>query len=191
MSFATNLIGGLGILYGFFNFFPKTNLGSGQDQNIVLTTPRVDIKDLHSVAKEIIDAHGLDASPEMIAAMALVESGDIYHPESGADRMAYRYEAHIKDASIGVMQTLIGTAQWLYDIGYKSYPRPTKDSLYNAKHSIYFGAAYVDWLANYKGVKRSESWIVQSYNAGPNNSANHHLQKYYTAKDNLKRIGVV
>ena len=126
-------------------------------------------------------SHFPAVDPQMIVAMAKIESS--FNPT------AYRYEKHIDDASIGLMQTLVKTAQWLYDdMGYKSFGRPSETDLYDPKTSLYFGMAYVNYLQNWKGRARSESWIVQSYNGGPNNS-NHqtrnHWNKYQKAKREL------
>ena len=56
--------------------------------------------------------------PIMSASIALVESG--------GDSKAYRWEAHINEASTGLCQTLLSTAVWLHkDLGYKAFPQPT------------------------------------------------------------------
>src|SRR5690606_944874 len=99
-------------------------------------------------------------SPEMLVAMAKVESN--FDPE------AYRYESHLGDASAGLMQTLEKTALWLYtDMGAKAKGRPTLASLMQPDVSMYFGAAYVNWLRRYRSITRSEEWIVRAYNGGP------------------------
>ncbi|RKQ73112.1 transglycosylase SLT domain-containing protein [Oceanibaculum indicum] len=116
--------------------------------------------------------------PMILAAMAKIESGN--------NPLALRFEPHLPDYSVGLMQTLVGTAQWLWrDMGYRALPEPDAASLTDAATSMYFGAAYVDWLSNYRGVRRSEQWIVESYNGGPGNSnsqTRNHWQKYLAAK---------
>ena len=52
--------------------------------------------------------------PAMIAAIALVESG--------GQTNAYRFEAHLQDASTGLCQMLHSTAVWLAkDMGYTAF----------------------------------------------------------------------
>lgn len=89
--------------------------------------------------------------------------------ESSFDPAAYRYEPHLGDASVGLMQTLTRTATWLYeDMGYRAYGAPTLESLARSpQRSVYFGGAYLDWLSRYRGVARSEEFIVRGYNGGP------------------------
>ena len=57
--------------------------------------------------------------------------------------------------------------------------------LLDPEKSIYFGAAYVEWLSNYGGKKRGVQWIVESYNGGPGNSnsqTKNHWNKYKAAR---------
>lgn len=132
------------------------------------------------VARDFAIRYGLNAEPEMIAAMVKIESN--FNPK------AYRFERHLNDASYGLMQTMLKTAQWMYDIGYKAYARPTGTDLYDGNISIYFGMAYVDYLSKYKKKSRDEKWIVESYNGGPGNSnsgTQNHLRKYYAAKSEI------
>ncbi len=150
----------------------------------------VPVQQVHDTAARLIDQHGLNASPCMVTAMAMVESGDINNPAAGVNRFATRFEPHLPDTSTGIMQTLLTTAQWLHEIGYTGKPKPTLQALYVPETSIYFGAAYVDWLSKYAGRSRGEDWIVQSYNAGPGGTASYHLNKYHAAKRNLQQIGV-
>lgn len=135
-------------------------------------------------AAELRNRYGLNVSPLMIAAMAQIESS--YNPK------AQRHEAHLGDSSWGLMQTLLGTAQWLYDdMGYRDFGRPSEKTLTDGRTSLYFGMAYVDWLSRYKGIQRSEQWIVESYNGGPNNSnaqTRNHWAKYQRAKAQIMGV---
>lgn len=119
--------------------------------------------------------------PLMIRAMVEIESA--------GNTAAYRYEAHIQDASVGLMQTLLSTARWLAsDMGYRSKGIPDLVDLLDAETSIYFGCAYVAYLSRWRGVARSERWIVESYNGGPGNSnaqTVNHWNKYLAAKARL------
>ena len=88
--------------------------------------------------------------------------------ESNYDQKAYRAEPHLNDASYGMMQTLLSTAQWLArDMGYRSFGVPEAKDLFVAEISLYFGTAYLHYLKNYKGKPRSDEWVVRAYNGGP------------------------
>jgi hypothetical protein len=70
------------------------------------------------------------------------------------------------DTSWGLMQTLLGTARDMYAKGYRAMGEPTADKLKTPETSMYFGAAYKDWLRrNYAG--RSPEWYIRAYNGGP------------------------
>lgn len=130
-----------------------------------------------AVASEYVITHRLNVSPVMIAAMVQIESS--FNPK------AYRYEPHLREASYGLMQTLISTAQWMWDSGYRAFPRPSGTDLYDGRKSLYFGMAYVDYLSLYKKRIRDERFIVESYNGGPGNSnaqTKTHYAKYLKAK---------
>ena len=122
-----------------------------------------------------------NVDPVMLTAMAEIESA--YKPN------AYRYESHINDASYGLMQTLYSTAKWLHDeMGYRAYTLTNPDQLFDPAVSMYFGGAYVDYLRKWNGKIRSEQWIVESYNGGPNNSnsqTRNHWNKYKIAKEGV------
>jgi len=120
---------------------------------------------------------GID--PRMLVAMAWIESS--FRPT------AFRIEITIQDASIGLMQTLGGTARWLWDIGYKGFgERPSDLALADPAVSMYFGAAYVDYLMKYRGGGHSEEWIVRAYNGGPGGATSaatlNHWRKYQEAR---------
>lgn len=131
-----------------------------------------------NTAQQFRQRYGLNIDPVMIAAMVQIES--TYNPA------ASRYEKHIDDTSYGLMQVLLKTAQWLYDdLGYRAFPRPTATNMMDGYTSIYYGAAYVDYLSKYRGKRRNEQWIVESYNGGPANSnadTQRHYAKYMAAK---------
>jgi len=137
--------------------------------------------ELYLLARQVIDRNRLNVDPLMAAAIAMVESS--------GNPVALRFEPFVPhlggaDYSTGLMQTLTSTAQWLYrDMGYRQMPEPDGASLLDPKISMYFGCAYLDYLQSYRGVARSEEWIVQSYNAGPGNTQFVYLEKYLRAKD--------
>lgn len=141
-----------------------------------------DTQSVYNRARLIVDRYNLNADPVMIAAMAKIESS--YNPN------AVRVETHINDVSIGLMQTLVSTAQWLA----RDFPKysakgiPSDQDLLDPETSLYFGAAYIDYLSRWRGVPRDEGWIVESYNGGPNNSnaqTRNHYRKYLRAKEEI------
>ena len=128
-------------------------------------------------AAKLRTLHNLNADPMMVAAMVKIESR--------YNASAKRYEAHLNDSSYGLMQTMLKTAQWLHGLGYKGKDYPTAKTLVDGETSLYFGMAYIDYLAKYKGKARDERWIVESYNGGPGNSNKQtqtHYAKYLQAK---------
>ena len=128
------------------------------------------------LAETTVERHGFNADPKMLRAMAFIESS--FNPT------AVRVEPHINNASAGLMQTLVGTAQWLARdfVRYRSFGIPNLDDLMQPQVSMYFGAAYVDWLSNYNGARRSEEFIVRAYNGGPGNATGSSQTKRYYEK---------
>tara|TARA_Y100001960_G_C14665129_1_gene822901 strand:+ start:41 stop:544 length:504 start_codon:yes stop_codon:yes gene_type:complete len=142
---------------------------------------QLDFDKVESLTQKVIRENGFDVDYRMIVIMAKIESD--------FNKMAFRFEAHLNDGSVGLMQTLLKTAKWLAeDMGYTKYGVPTYSDLLDAEKSIYFGCAYVEWLSTWKGVHRTERWIVESYNGGPNNTnsmTQNHYRKYLKAKEEL------
>ncbi|WP_375596818.1 transglycosylase SLT domain-containing protein [Algihabitans albus] len=118
---------------------------------------------------------------DMLTAIAFVESS--FNPA------AYRYEPHLGDASVGLMQTLTSTARWLYeDMGYRDHGEPTLESLARSpQQSLYFGAAYLDWLSRWKGRRRSEEWIIRAYNGGPGGATSAATAPYWSKYQAARR----
>jgi len=139
----------------------------------------LNVDQVRGLAAQVIGDAGLRVDPARVVRIAWIESG--FNPS------AVRFEPGIGDASAGLMQTLVGTARWLWsDLGFRAAPKPTLDSLIrDPAASIYFGGAYLDYLGHYKGVERSEAWAVRSYNGGPGNVGNatdNYWTKYIRAK---------
>ena len=89
------------------------------------------------------------------------------------------------DASLGALQVLTSTANWLYtDMGYTKAGKPTTVNLYQPDVNVYFAMAYIDWImstAKRKGINPTEQYVVMSYNGGlgANNSmTRNHYNKY-------------
>lgn len=63
----------------------------------------------------------------------------------------------------------MSTAKWLAsDMGYSFHGDPDRAALEDPEKSMYFGAAYLDYLSRYRKVERSEEFIIRGYNGGPN-----------------------
>lgn len=71
---------------------------------------------------------------------------------------------------LGIMGIDYSTAFWLYtELGYRAYRVDSVDDLTKPFVSMYFGAAYLVWLAEYEGRERTPQFVVQAYIAGPKN----------------------
>lgn len=121
--------------------------------------------------------------PYMLLAMAKIESN--FNPT------AFRSEPRLNDASRGLVQILMRTAQDIYTrLKARALGEPTAEKLNAPIYSLYMAAAYVNWLRTYGGKGRSEEWIVRAYNGGPGweNTANaksmtlNHWNKYRKAR---------
>ncbi len=151
------------------------------------------LKQLPATVRQIAETtaanYGLAVNPTMLVAMASIESG--FNP------YAFRLEPQIGDASVGLMQTLLGTARDMFDKGYRAFNRPDYADLTKAEVSMYFGAAYVDWLQKWhrsnRGSNPTEEWLVRAYNGGPGwqksakavSMTANHWAKYQQAKRRL------
>jgi len=91
----------------------------------------------------------------------------------------------------GVMQVRPATAQWMADSGYTRLA-PTQANLRTERGGIYFGTAYLEFLARrYPG--KGQDWLIRAYNGGPgwessSSTAQSNTAKYLaTVKKNLRR----
>lgn len=155
---------------------------------------RLTEREVRTLANYVVKTYYPSVNPLMLMAMAKIESSFI--------TTTSRYESHVTawtadkkaDTSLGIMQTLTVIARDMYTKGAASYGNPARHTgvlpplnhlLYNPLASMYFGAAYVDWLRRHPRVGNSERAIVESYNAGPGNSntqSQNHYAKYNAAK---------
>lgn len=130
-------------------------------------------------------SHQGRVDPQMATTIAFIESS--FNPT------AIRVEIAIGDASVGLMQTLVTTAQWLYDSqGYRNFSgRPDFTSLFDPEVSMFFGQAYLDYLARTNSLTRGkgEEVIVRGYNGGPGGAfksfTDGYWNKYQKAKKEL------
>lgn len=143
---------------------------------------RLDRATVKEICEAVTAAHFPAVDPLMLRAMVEIESS--------RDPCAFRPELHLDDASIGLMQTLLQTALWLYrDMGAKAMGEPDLTKLRDPATSVYFGAAYVNWLRTFRNTPQTEEFIVRGYNGGPGGvhipQTAHHLRKYVKAKADL------
>lgn len=104
--------------------------------------------------------------------------------ESGFRPRAYRFEAHLNEASYGLMQTLASTAR---DRGYQGDP----EGLFDPLTSLTFGIAAARWkwdfLARRLGRDPTETEWVGAYNAGVGNVLRGFIPQGYVRKWTLAR----
>lgn len=114
--------------------------------------------DVYALAQTVKNRFDFRPSPEMLTTVASIESS--------FNSRAYRYEKHLDDASYGLMQVLYSTARWLHDqMGYSRVGLPNETALYDPYVSMYYGAAYLDWLI--KAYGGTEEEVIRRYNGGP------------------------
>ena len=140
------------------------------------------IAQVKCLAEATARRHAPSVDPLMLRAMVEIESS--------RSPVASRFEPHIPDHSIGLLQTLVTTARDLYDnFGDRSFPRPSFQSLQNPATSMYFGARYVAWLQGHAWFTGTEEWLVRAYNGGPGGprraSTLDHFRRYVEAKNRL------
>lgn len=130
--------------------------GEGLSQSISTRLSKAEIKRL---AFDTVEKYFPKVDPYMLMAMAQIESS--------LDPLAKRHEKHLDDWSVGLMQTLVNTAVWLFEeMGATRKGRPSFAELMKPEVSMYFGAAYVNWLRTFRGKSRGQEWIVRAYNGG-------------------------
>jgi len=182
----SQVTGSVGLAPGFGFDFEQFNLPDGANSFFPTTQPAapkipdvISLPDARKIAKNIVDTHFRGrVDPAMLTAMMQIESS--FRPS------ATRFEPHLNDSSFGLMQVLFSTAKWLRDqVGYRAFSLPDGEAMFDPATSVYFGAAYVDWLRKHPRFDGSEAWIVMSYNGGPganNSQTRNHLAKYNAAK---------
>jgi len=147
---------------------------------------RLSFAEAKALALKITGTYFPSVDPRMLVAMMEIESSFNPRAERREDHVRNQYTPD-GDSSFGLMQTLWSTALWLYhDMGRNAFSVATPQRLFEPEVSVYFGAAYVAWLQTWRGSRRSEDWIVMSYNGGPgqnNSQTRHHLVKYHAAKN--------
>mmetsp|Transcript_13309 Transcript_13309/g.28261 ORF Transcript_13309/g.28261 Transcript_13309/m.28261 type:complete len:296 (-) Transcript_13309:418-1305(-) len=132
---------------------------------------------LLGIARSVIPKYFSTVDPIWVAAIAKVESeGDPY---------AYRYEAHIDDASTGLCQLLLKTtAQWLA----RDFPKyqkmgvpQTAEDLKHPEMSMYLCGAYMEFLLKHpQNTAKSLEWAFRAYNGDPGGADDDRPRHYGT-----------
>ncbi len=158
-----------------------------QVENSLSSNATVTRAQAEAMAKKITSLYFPSVDWRMLVTMCAIESE--FKPN--AQRKEYNSRGEVRDVSYGLMQLLISTAAWIYkDLGKRAYGAATVANLTKPETSIYYGAAYVNWLRRFGGITRSEEWIVRAYNGGPGWAASNtgtsmtlnHWQKYRAKK---------
>ncbi|XP_020531574.1 uncharacterized protein LOC18447898 isoform X2 [Amborella trichopoda] len=110
---------------------------------------------------------------EMICAIAEIESN--------RQPLAQRYDPKSREASVGIMQMLQPTAEWLFrELGYRAFEMEGKPNLlFRPFISVYLGAAYLKWLSNFDGTSRNEEFVVRAYYGGPKKATHKSTTGYW------------
>lgn len=152
----------LNAIRGTFSSAPATAAPPPAPQGPLPTNLTLSKDQVYALAAATLREHSFLGTAQDLTITAYIESS--FRP------WVYREERNrsgqVWDTSWGLMQTLLGTAQDLYNKGYRAKGAPTSDTLKSPEISMYFGAAYKDWLRrSYKG--RSDDWYIRAYNGGP------------------------
>ncbi|KAL6998873.1 hypothetical protein U1Q18_000040 [Sarracenia purpurea var. burkii] len=140
--------------------------------------------EMKAVAGIIVCRHFVSQiDSDMICALAELES----------DRQptATRYNKKTKEISVGIMQILPKTADWLVrELGYREYDvEGNSNLLYRPFINVYLGAAYLKWLSNYDQQERSEEFIVRAYKGGTKKATSkstlQYWRRYLSVKESL------
>ncbi|KAF3448768.1 hypothetical protein FNV43_RR09481 [Rhamnella rubrinervis] len=124
-----------------------------------------------------------EIDPEMVCAIAELES----------DRqpLATRYNRKTKETTVGIMQLLPKTAEWLVrELHYQSYEvDKNPDLLFRPFVNVYFGAAYLKWLSNFEQKERNEEFVIRAYKGGAKKATHKstlpYWQRYLLVKESL------
>lgn len=110
--------------------------------------------------------------------------------ESDRQPLCTHYIKKSKASTMGIMQILPKTAEWLVrDLGYTAYRIEDSNTLYKPFVNVYLGAAYLKWLSTYDHKERSEEFMVRAYRGGIK-KANHkstlpYWKRYLSVKESL------
>uniref|UniRef100_A0A5B6YRR1 Transglycosylase SLT domain-containing protein n=1 Tax=Davidia involucrata TaxID=16924 RepID=A0A5B6YRR1_DAVIN len=165
------------------------NAGETRDQKVHLSRdpdgqPYLTQIEMKAVARIIVRRHFVSQiDSDMIRAIAELES----------DRqpLSTRYNKTTKETTMGIMQILPKTADWLVsELGYRTYEvEGNSKLLYRPFVNVYLGAAYLRWLSNYDKKERSEEFIVRGYKGGTKKATHRstlqYWRRYLSVKESL------
>ena len=151
----------------------------------------ISLAQLSTIISNVANKDGFPYRPEVMIALAKVESGDINSKSAPFDRKAYRYEPHLGEASYGIFQMLASTAK---DMGLKGNP----EQLYDPYIATEYMIKYVLWIKNFLAKKLGReptlTEILYSYNGGVGTflrnkngtpATRQYVKKYNTAFDTV------
>ncbi|KAM7532397.1 hypothetical protein LguiB_035807 [Lonicera macranthoides] len=140
--------------------------------------------EMKAVAGIIVRRHFVsEIESDMICAIAELESDRQLLPT--------RYNKKTKEITVGIMQIVPKTAEWLFsELGYQKYEVQGDSKLLHKPFvNIYFGAAYLKWLSNYDQKPRSEEFMVRAYKGGIKKATRKvtlpHWRRYLSVKESL------
>ncbi|KAL5731354.1 hypothetical protein ACHQM5_004092 [Ranunculus cassubicifolius] len=157
----------------------KVHLSRDPDGQVFLTQT-----EMKAVSGIVVRRHFLSQiDQDMIRAIAELES----------DRQPLKtqYNKKAKGNTLGIMQILPKTAEWLVsEMGYRAYEIEGDSVLLHRPFvSVYFGAAYLKWLSTFDGKERSEEFVVRAYRLGPKKATHKstldYWQRYLSVKHTL------
>lgn len=172
------LIGGAALaLFALASPRARSGLAALGDDIASLGTGRLTVGTVKAMAERIGGTMGVD--PLMIRAIVEIESAR--YPN------AYRKEEHLDppDASTGLMQPLLRTAQWVWDVnaaGIRQFVpnRPAGfGDLFDPETNMWIGTGYLKMLSVWAGRGRSREWVVRAYNGGPGGATASYTLPYY------------
>ncbi|CAL5402420.1 unnamed protein product [Camellia sinensis] len=101
--------------------------------------------------------------------------------ESDRQPISTRYNKKTKEITVGIMQILPKTADWLVrELGYRAYEVEANSKLlYRPFTNVYLGASYLNWLSNYSQQERSEEFIVRAYKGGTKKATHKSTLQYW------------
>ena len=103
----------------------------------------------------IIETNIREHFPTLAGSQALILG--IIERESSFRPRATRFEPHLNDSSIGLMQLLTRTAHWLGHEG-------TVENLMRPEINIYYGMKFLTWLRT--RCREDQTCMIHSYNVG-------------------------
>lgn len=157
----------------FAEFFGVQESPTSQPTAAPVTNSRQSVRDIPSNRTLTLDEMYILAShitenyfPRNISPQDLVTTAYV---ESSFRPWVERDEGF--DRSTGLMQTLLGTAQDMYNKGYRAFGIPTRERLKEPLVSMYFGAAYFVWLKEHYSSKAVsfgdyDQFFIRAYNGG-------------------------